>query len=76
MLKSVEGIYPEGKIELLEIPDNVDEAQVIVTFLPEKKRIDLNTRGIDADQAKDLRQRLHSFGEDWDRPEMDVYDAL
>jgi hypothetical protein len=30
--KTVEGIYRDGKIELLETPDDVDEARVIVTF--------------------------------------------
>jgi hypothetical protein len=36
----------------------------------------LTARGIDERQAADLRQRLKPFGEDWDRPEMDVYDAV
>ncbi len=27
-------------------------------------------------EAGDLRARLGSFTEDWDRPDMDVYDAL
>ena len=34
MLKSVEGIYKDGKVELLERPDDVQEARVLVTFLP------------------------------------------
>ena len=29
-----------------------------------------------AAKAADLRGRLHSFAGDWDRPDMDVYDAL
>ena len=33
MLQSVEGIYRNGKIELLETPSNLEEARVIVTFL-------------------------------------------
>ena len=28
------------------------------------------------DQAADLRHRLTAFAEDWQRPEMDAYDAL
>ena len=27
-------------------------------------------------QAADLRHRLAAFAEDWDRPEMDIYDEL
>ncbi len=34
MLKTVEGIYQNGQIELAELPQNVsDRAQVLVTFL-------------------------------------------
>ncbi len=73
--KSIEGIYRNGKVELLEIPTGVDEARVIVTFLPEDS-IDLLDRGIDESTAASLRARLESFAEDWDRPEMGAYDAL
>ena len=37
--------------------------------------VDLGQRGIDPDQAADLRHRLAAFAEDWELPEMDVYDA-
>jgi hypothetical protein len=37
--------------------------------------VDLPPRGIEAGQAADLRARLKTFAEDWDRPEMGVYDA-
>ncbi len=36
--------------------------------------IDLRARGIDAAQAADLRARLKTFAEDWERPEASVYD--
>jgi hypothetical protein len=49
---------------------------VIVTFLAVSGTVDLSSRGIDQPQAADLRRRLAAFAEDWDRPEMDVYDAL
>ena len=75
MLKSVEGIYRDGKIELVEMPEGIDEARVIVTFMP-PGQIDLRQRGIDESQAADLRARLHTFAEDWESPEMDAYDAL
>jgi hypothetical protein len=74
MLKSVAGMYRDGKIELAEVPVNVpNETNVIVTFL-ESGPIDLQARGIDEAQAADLRARLKTFAEDWDSPEMDVYD--
>jgi hypothetical protein len=33
MLQSVKGIYKQGQIELLEIPNQIKESPVIVTFL-------------------------------------------
>lgn len=36
--------------------------------------IDLRERGIDEVQAAEIRARLASFAEDWESPEMDVYD--
>ncbi len=74
MLTSVEGVYRHGKIELGKLPANVrDETRVIVTFL-EPGPIDLRARGIDEAQAAELRARLASFAEEWDSPEMDIYD--
>jgi hypothetical protein len=74
MLISVEGVYRNGKVELRELPASVnDEMRVIVTFV-EPKLIDLRTRGIDEAQAADLRARLATFAEDWNSPEMDIYD--
>lgn len=74
MFKSVEGVYRNGKIELTEEPADVrGETRVIVTFL-EPKPIDLRSRGVDGVQAADLRARLATFAEDWESPEMNVYD--
>ncbi len=74
MLISIQGIYHNGKIELTEPPDNVrDETRVVVTFL-EPEAIDLRTRGIDEKQAAELRARLTTFAEDWNSPEMSIYD--
>jgi hypothetical protein len=64
MLKSVEGVYRNGRVELFETPDDLDEARVIVAFLPQSAPIDLQARGIDETQAADLRARLQAFGED------------
>lgn len=72
--KTVEGIYRNGKVELLETPASVDEARVIVTFLV-AETVDLPERGIDERQAANLRARLSAFVEDWDQPEMGAYDA-
>jgi hypothetical protein len=74
MLTSVCGVYRGGKVELTEQPGSVlDGSQVIVTFLPSDE-VDLRYHGINEAQAAELRGRLAAFGEDWDAPEMDVYD--
>jgi hypothetical protein len=74
MLKSVEGVYRDGKIELTEFPEDVrNETRVIVTFL-EMGYIDLQTRGIDEAQAAELRAQLGTFAEEWNSPDMAPYD--
>ena len=73
--KTIEGIYRDGKVELSETPSDIDEARVIVTFLPEGA-INLSGRGIDEAQAAGLRTRLRTFVEDWELPDMGAYDAL
>ncbi len=75
MPKSVEGIYRNGKIELSEPISEEMESRVIVTFVDDPSPIILAEREIDCEQAADLRGRLGAFAEDWQRPEMDVYDA-
>jgi hypothetical protein len=70
---TVEGTYKDGKIELREIPEQIHESKVLVTFV-EPNVVDLQTRKIDQAQAGDLRFRLKTFAEDWNRPEMDIYD--
>lgn len=60
-------------MELAEIPAQVGQSRVLVTFL-ESKDIDLRTRGIDEAQAAELRARLKTFADDWERPEAEIYD--
>jgi hypothetical protein len=38
------------------------------------RTVDLRRLGIDATQAADLRARLKTFAEDWERPEASIYD--
>lgn len=74
MSKIIEGVYRNGKVDLTQKPDNVrDETRVIVTF-PDAAEISLQSKGIDESQAADLRARLAAFAEDWESPEMSVYD--
>jgi hypothetical protein len=74
MLTTVEGIYRNGQVELVENPNNLLEGtRVIVTFL-EIKTIYLAFQGIDKAQAAVLRTSLATFAEDWNSPEMSIYD--
>jgi hypothetical protein len=76
MVKSVEGFYRNGKVELLEPIDEAEGSRVIVTWVQSANTVDLRDRGIGKAQAADLRRRLASFAEEWNRPEMTVYDEL
>jgi hypothetical protein len=76
MPKSVEGVYRNGKVELVEPLAEPEGSRVIVTFVQPASSVDLRERGIDEFQAADLRRRLAPFAEDWDLPEMDLYDEL
>jgi hypothetical protein len=75
-VQSVPGIYRDGKVILLEPPAEVKEARVIVTFLPAEGPIRLRDAGITEAEAADLRWRLGAAVEDWEQPEMDVYNDL
>ena len=82
MLTTVEGIYRNGHVELMELPENISQqateaVRVIITFLPPSRidsHIDLRTHQIDEAQAAELRARLQSFTTEWDDAEMNIYD--
>jgi sorbitol-specific phosphotransferase system component IIA len=71
---TIEGTYKNGQVVLGETPTDVIEAKVLVTFL-DTKEIDLAERGINQEQAAELRARFGTIAEDWNRPEMDIYDV-
>ena len=73
MLKTLEGVYRNGKIEFVEQPGDIaDETRVLVTIL-QSPVIDLAACGVDQVQAADLRGRFAPFAEDWEQPDMDIY---
>jgi hypothetical protein len=73
-MQTVEGIYKNGQIVLTETPSDITESKVLVTFL-ETKQINLQERGIGKEQAAELRSKFSAIAEDWNRPEMDIYDV-
>ena len=76
MLTSVEGVFHDGEVKLMEPVPEGTSGRVIVTFLPGPKSIDLRQRGIDKEQSADLRARHRQCRNQtyWQR-EMDVYDV-
>ena len=68
---TVEGIYKDGKIELLKSIEDVKEAKVLVTFI-DNSDSELRTLGISEVEAAELRDKFATF-EDWNDPEMDLY---
>ena len=74
MLKSIEGTYRDGQIELHELPrEIVRPTRVIVTFI-DADEIDLGSRGLTQEQINELRFQLATFAEGWNAPEMSDYD--
>lgn len=74
MLQSVQGVFRDGKVEFTEPVPRIEQARVLITFLPESGPIDLQKLRIDTTAAVELRSRFGLIAEDWERPEMDVYD--
>jgi hypothetical protein len=73
-MSSVEGVYRDGKVELVERPRELKEGtRVIVTFL-ENGSVNLNALGWSEKQAGEVRNQLASFSEEWDSPDMSAYD--
>ena len=73
MSKSIGGVYRDGKVELTQMPLDVPEGTHVTVTFPETG-YSLPELGIDEAQAADLRARLRAFAEDWESPEMDIYD--
>lgn len=75
MLKAVQGIYRDGKIELAELPPEIKEARVVVTFLPAEEDQPGKPPLTDA-EINELRWKLQAWEDDWNAPGMESYDAL
>jgi hypothetical protein len=74
VITTIEGVYRDGRIELKRLPSNIaEEARVIVKFVDDKG-VDLDACGIDRPQAEVLRNSLATFADDWNSPEMSIYD--
>lgn len=68
---TVEGIYKNGKIELLESVSVEPQSKVLVTFL-EDSDVSLETLGINESEAAELKDKFAAF-DDWNDPTLDLY---
>jgi len=46
----------------------------LAEIVSENSAVELHDRGIGQIQAENLRSRLKTFAEDWERPEASIYD--
>ena len=73
MLTAMQGVYRNGKVELDGTPAVQDNTPVIVTFI-QSGLVSLEAHGIGRAQAQELRQSMAAFVEEWDSPDMAIYD--
>jgi len=73
MFQTLEGVFRNGKVELLHAPENIAEARVIVTFLPGLIESE-GTPFISPAELAELRGQLAAWEEDWNAPGMEAYD--
>lgn len=68
---TVEGIFKDGRVELLESVSSPKQSKVLVTFLVGTD-VELSSLSIDENDAAELRQKFETF-DDWNDPAMDIY---
>ena len=73
-MQTVEGVFKNGKGELLEAPENINEARVIVTFLPDSIGT-ADGASFTREEVADLRGKVAAWEEYWNAPGMEAYDA-
>ena len=76
---AVKGLSEEKRQRVSQIKASIEtmeaELQAILQASETQPAVvDLPSRNMDETQADDLRTRLKTFSEDWDRPETAIYD--
>ncbi|MDB9468481.1 hypothetical protein [Dolichospermum circinale] len=61
MLQTVKGIYKNGKIELAEIPNNILESQVLITFIETIKPENIAVKSSTTELFSPLRGKVKYF---------------
>ncbi len=73
MIRSVRAVYRNGRVELLEEPGDVNDAQVIVTFLPTLPD-EVRSPEMAPEDVAERRRKLAAWEEDWNVRGMEEYD--
>lgn len=82
ILEKVHSLDDEQQKQVLEFVENLEqnvrreEASLSSSGMENGKKdeVDLRERGISPERAADLRSPLSTFAQDWNDPEMDIYD--
>ena len=61
MLQTVKGIYKNGKIKLSEIPKNILEGEVLITFMETKTLENIGVESSTAELFSSLRGTIQYF---------------
>ena len=61
MLQTVKGIYKNSKVELAEIPKNILESQVLITFIEITKPENIGVKSSTAELFSSLRGKIQYF---------------
>ena len=77
ILQAVRALAPDKQEAVLKFAESLrDIGRTEDVKISAKPSIDLADRGINAEQALELRSRLRTIAEDWNLPEMAAYDEL
>jgi hypothetical protein len=87
LIEKIQKLPPDVVDEVEQFVDFLTERRITKSHsethkngenLPAQKNgeVDLRARGISREEAAVQRAALASFAEDWERPEMEIYDKL
>jgi hypothetical protein len=75
IIEIIRVLAPEKQQAVLEFAEFLQNRQRL-NPKPNTGSVNLTERGIGIEQAGELRSRLQTFAEDWERPEMAAYNEL
>lgn len=75
ILETIRVLAPDEQQAVLKFAESL-QGEKSSGLLASESSVDLASRGIGEAQAAELRSRLQTFAEDWNRPEMAAYDEL